>query len=376
MPPEDQDIFTKIEDDFKRHRSSVLRLLLVGGFLCILAGISSFQMEQRVHATGIVLRDEEFIIFSQSNELISRIEIEEGDEVEKGDLLVVLDNSDINLQLLELRHQLQILISELAQNKLSIAEFDVRPGNGNLLNAEERLDLLNEMADIRQEYVSSLKKLRDQNAVPQAQYAEERAQLLQLELDRSDAKLQAEWVKEGVLGIEKESLLEEGNRLEQQVVLLREQISISEKLKNRLLIHAPIGGRITELKYPYAGMTLAKGEPLLKISNSNSKYVVEAEVGERNFDLIQEGTEVRMESRVFDSILEGFIMGSVTQVDPQGRFDIYLEEDGPTFDVEIEVSYTPHPLILGSRLDVYFLIGKRSIFKSLFDLPESPREAG
>ena len=376
MPPEDQDIFTKIEDDFKRHRSSVLRLLLVGGFLCILAGISSFQMEQRVHATGIVLRDEEFIIFSQSNELISRIEIEEGDEVEKGDLLVVLDNSDINLQLLELRHQLQILISELAQNKLSIAEFDVRPGNGNLLNAEERLDLLNEMADIRQEYVSSLKKLRDQNAVPQAQYAEERAQLLQLELDRSDAKLQAEWVKEGVLGIEKESLLEEGNRLEQEVILLREQISISEKLKNRLLIHAPIGGRITELKYPYAGMTLAKGEPLLKISNSNSKYVVEAEVGERNFDLIQEGTEVRMESRVFDSILEGFIMGSVTQVDPQGRFDIYLEEDGPTFDVEIEVSYTPHPLILGSRLDVYFLIGKRSIFKSLFDLPESPREAG
>ena len=276
MPPEDQDIFTKIEDDFKRHRSSVLRLLLVGGFLCILAGISSFQMEQRVHATGIVLRDEEFIIFSQSNELISRIEIEEGDEVEKGDLLVVLDNSDINLQLLELRHQLQILISELAQNKLSIAEFDVRPGNGNLLNAEERLDLLNEMADIRQEYVSSLKKLRDQNAVPQAQYAEERAQLLQLELDRSDAKLQAEWVKEGVLGIEKESLLEEGNRLEQQVILLREQISISEKLKNRLLIHAPIGGRITELKYPYAGMTLAKVEPLLKISNSNSKYVVEA----------------------------------------------------------------------------------------------------
>ena len=82
MPPEDQDIFTKIENDFKRHRSSVLRLLLVGGFLCILAGISSFQMEQRVHATGIVLRDEEFIIFSQSNELISRIEIEEGDEVE------------------------------------------------------------------------------------------------------------------------------------------------------------------------------------------------------------------------------------------------------------------------------------------------------
>ena len=119
MPPEDQDIFTKIEDDFKRHRSSVLRLLLVGGFLCILAGISSFQMEQRVHATGIVLRDEEFIIFSQSNELISRIEIEEGDEVEKGDLLVVLDNSDINLQLLELRHQLQILISELAQNTMS-----------------------------------------------------------------------------------------------------------------------------------------------------------------------------------------------------------------------------------------------------------------
>ena len=376
MPPEDQDIFTKIEDDFKRHRSSVLRLLLVGGFLCILAGISSFQMEQRVHATGIVLRDEEFIIFSQSNDLISRIEIEEGDEVEKGDLLVVLDDSDINLKLLELRHQLQILISELAQNKLSIAEFDVRPGNGDLLNVEERLDLLNEMAEIRQEYVSSLKKLRDQNAVPQAQYAEERAQLLQLELDRSDAKLQAEWVKEGVLGIEKESLLEEGNRLEQQVILLREQISISEKLKNRLLIHAPIGGRITELKYPYAGMTLAKGEPLLKISNSKSKYVVEAEVGERNFDLIQEGTEVRMESRVFDSILEGFIMGSVTQVDPQGRFDIYLEEDGPTFDVEIQVSYTPHPLILGSRLDVYFLIGKRSIFKSLFDLPESPREAG
>ncbi|AWT59602.1 MAG: hypothetical protein DF168_00794 [Candidatus Moanabacter tarae] len=376
MPVEHEDIFTKIEDDFKRHRSSVLRLLLVGGLLCILAGVSFFQMEQRVYATGIVLRDEEFIIFSQSNGLISRIDIEEGDNVEEGDLLAILDDSDINLKLLELRHQLQILVSELAQNKLAIAEFDVRPGNGNLLNAGERLDLLNEMTEIRTEYVNSLKKLRDQNAVPQAQYAEERAQLLQLELDRSDAQLQAEWVKEGVLDIEKKSLLEEGNRLANQAVLLRKQISISENLKNRLHIRAPIGGRITELKYPYAGMTLAKGEPLLKISNSNSKYVVEAEVGERNFDLIEEGTPVRMESRVFDSILEGFIMGSVTQVDPQGRFEMYVEEAGPTFDVEIEVSYTPHPLILGSRIDVYFLIGKRSIIKTLFDIPESPRRAG
>lgn len=376
MATENQDIFSKIEDDFKRHRSLVLRLLLVGGLLCILAGISFFQMEQRVYATGTVLRDEEFILFAKSEGLISQINVQEGDEVEVGDLLLVIDDSNIHLDLLERRHQLQILESELVQNKLSLQEFDVRPGNGSLLNAEERLKLLNEMAEIRKDYVQSLKKLREQNAVPQAQYAEERAALLQLELDRSDVKLQAQWVNEGVLNIEKKSLLEEGNRLEKQATLLREQIAISENLRNQFNIHAPIQGRITDLRFRYTGMSLEQGDLVMKISNPNSKYVVKAEVGERNFDLIRKGTEVRMESRVFDSILEGFIMGNVTKVDPQGKFDISLGQEGPTFDVEIDVYFTPHPLILGSSIDVYFLIGSRSIFKSFLDLPDAPRRSG
>ncbi len=375
MPLENEDIFTQIEDDFKKHRSSVLRLLVVAGLLFIVAGIFFFRMEQTVHATGIVLRDDEFIIFSPAEGTIARVEIAEGDTVKEGELLMVLDDGDISLELLQKRRQLQILESELAQNKLAIEEFEVRPGSGDLLNAEERLRLLNEMAQIREDYVKSLQWLLEQNAIPQAQYAEQRAELLELELQRSDAKLRARWVKEGVLQIEKERLLVDRNRLESQVVLLREEIAISKQLRDRFHIYAAIEGRITDLRYRYSGMALAKGEPLLKISNPKSKYIVEAEVGERNFDLIREGTAVRMESRVFDSILEGFIIGKVTQVDPQGKFDAGLGEEGPTFEVEIDVNHTPHRLILGSRLDVYFLIGRRSILKTLFDLPESPRRA-
>jgi len=115
-------------------------------------------------------------------------------------------------------------------------------------------------------------------------------------------------------------------------------------------------------------------QTILKISNPESPYLVIATVGEKNFDLIEEGTRVRMESKVFDSMLEGLIYGRVTQVDPEGRLAQAAKGGGVNFEIEIEIEITPHPLDLGSSLDVYFMLGKRSLLKTLLGQPQKRRE--
>ena len=173
--------------------------------------------------------------------------------------------------------------------------------------------------------------------------------------------------------MERGYLVLENERLMSEIKLLEEEIEIRERVSDSYRISATISGRITDLSFPYLGMAVKKGEPILKISNLTSPYAVTAQVGERNFDLIKVGTSVRMESKVFDSVLEGFILGKVTKIDPEGKHALPGTDGNVTFEIEIEVDEAPHPLVRGSSLDVYFLLGKRSLLKTLFDQPEQPR---
>ena len=181
------------------------------------------------------------------------------------------------------------------------------------------------------------------------------------------------WLDNDILEIERERLILNRDRLRRQIDLIDREISILEEQKRDYQLTAPITGRVTDLIYKYAGMAVAKGAQILKISNPESPYIVIAQVGERNFDLIREGTRVRMESKVFDSILEGAIYGHVTIIDPEGTQSESDTSGVSIFRVEIEVEETPHPLVLGSGIDVYFLLGKQSLLKMLVNQPQERR---
>jgi multidrug resistance efflux pump len=374
MRTEPIDHLSEVEDETSKQRSIQLKLLVVAGVLFLLAGIAFFRMELTVHAEGIIQRSEEFIVFAPAEGTLESVAVKEGDTVKAGDALCLFDDREIELLIIGKRLERQELEFQHASNELAMSRVAVRPEDRELVNSRERHRLLAEISSIQQEGLDSLQELAERNAISQTRVQEQMVENMRVELDLSDAAERVRWLDAGILAIENERLALEDKRLRDAIELLDEEIAIREKLRASYRLHAPISGRITGVHYPFAGMAVAKGAPILKISNPESPYLVIATVGEKNFDLIEEGTRVRMESKVFDSMLEGLIYGRVTQVDPEGRLAQAAKGGGVNFEIEIEIEITPHPLDLGSSLDVYFMLGKRSLLKTLLGQPQKRRE--
>ena len=370
---EPDDALAHVEDDLTRSQSLQMKLLVIAGIMFVLAGIAFFRMELTVRATGVVLQHDEFIVFSPAEGVIASVDILEGDLVMKGEPLCALDDKEIELELLQKRRDRQILEFQLAGNELNLKESKVRPSDPELAKASDRLTLLSEIESIQRENLNTLKSLVEKKAVSQTTYQEQAVEHLRVELERMEAAERVAWLDNGILEIERERLILDRDRLRRQIDLIDREIAILEEQKRDYQLTAPITGRVTDLIYKYAGMAVAKGAQILKISNPESPYIVIAQVGERNFDLIRKGTPVRMESKVFNSILEGAIYGQVTIIDPEGTQSESETSEESIFRVEIEVEETPHPLVLGSGIDVYFLLGNQSLLKMLFNQPQKRR---
>jgi multidrug resistance efflux pump len=374
MWTEPSDHLSEVENETTRQRSFQLKLLAVAGVLFVMAGVAFFSMEFTLHAEGIVQRQDEFIVFAPADGALKSVAIKEGDSVEAGDPLCRFDDREIELNLLEKRQERQLFEFQLASNTLAMNRSEVRPDDRELVNSRERLRLLTGISHIQRESLESYKGLVAQNAISQTQLQERIIENIRVELDLSDAAERVRWLDKGILEIEKEHLRLEDKRLHNAIALLDEEIAIYENLQTSYRLSAPISGRITEINYPYSGMAVTKGAPILKISNPDSPYLIVAKVGEKNFDLIRQGTPVRMESKVFDSMLEGFISGPVTWLEAEGGSVDSVSGRDVSFEIKIEVKATPHPLVLGSGLDVYFMLGKRSFLKTLMGQPQLRRE--
>ena len=373
MLEEPIDHLSQVEDETAKQRSLHLKLLVAAGVLFMVAGIAFFRMELTVQAPGIVQRREAFIVFAPADGVLETVAIKEGDLVNAGDPLCRFNTREIDLSILEKKRERQILEFHAAANALAMSRSDVRPEDRELVNSRERLRLLSEISKIQQAGLDSLRDLAARNAISQTQLHEQTVENMRVELDRSDAAERVRWLDSGILELEEQRLAMEDKRLRGTIALLNEEIAIRESLRSSYSLSAPIAGRVTEVEFPYAGMAISKGAPILKISNPRSSYEVVARVGERNFDLIVVGTPVQMESKVFDSVLEGMIRGVVTRVDPQGKFTESATGGEVNFEIEIEVEETPHPLVLGSSLEVYFMLGKRSLLKTFLGQPENQR---
>ncbi len=373
MAEKRDDTFETFESEFTRTRSTVPFVLSIVGLALVGIGLALLRMDMTVRDVGVVRKSREWYVFAPANGVLAEVAVDEGDFVEKGDFLFSLKDDEVELELIEKRRELNQLRSILERNKLLIKEFEGRPAEAKLVSAQDQLKLLDEVLELQKQNLEALNPLLEQNAVSRQLYNTRQSEYLRTEIQRSETAQWAQWEAAGLIEIEREKLLLENKRHLQEIALLEEEIAINERIRGELQVFAPIRGQVTDLAYKYPGMVVREGEMVQQISDPDSPYRVLTEVDERNVDLIEIGTPVRMESMVFDSVLEGFIYGVVTEVDPQGNPSLGTGSLSPRFDIEVRVENTPYPLVLGSRLNVYFMLGKRPLWKMFFNVPENPR---
>lgn len=357
----------------RRRPSSVVLSAVIGAGL-IAIGVALLRVELTIRTTGLVYSQDEVRLFSPADTLIAGRRVELGQTVKAGDILIELDDTDLALREIQLEREIAELDSARARQEVVLKQLAVRPASPDVLTASDRKDRLARIAAIQANIEQSYASGHEQQIISELELRRQEIERLRSEMELLQADLLARWRDAGLPELEAEQAQIERDRLVTVAELLRRELELVRAFREARRIRAPIDGRVVTLHARHPGMAIARGGELLKIAPTSGPVYVRAEVPERNIDLLRVGTRALMESKVFESILESPVRGVVQRIAPEAeRLNATRASEAPLYEVDIAVEDSPYPLVLGSRLDIRLLLGRRSIAEVLLRSARQPR---
>jgi multidrug resistance efflux pump len=329
------------------------------GFALVVVGLLFLRFELTIRAPGIVQAREEIRLFAPLDGVIALHQVQLGQTVTNGQLLLALDDTELSLRALARERELAETEAALQRNAIARQELAVKPGSAELITADDRRDRLSRIAAIQQDIEKNFTSGRELQAISALEVRKQEIERLRSELELLQATLLAEWQKAGLSGFEAERLLVEQKRLEALALSNRNERNLINELRAALRITAPMDGQVVALPVRFSGMAVTRGAELIKLVATGGPYRVRAYLPERNVDLVREGTRAIMNSAVFESMLEGYVEGVVVRVAPEGT-----PENGGSearYEVDVDVTQSPYPLVLGSGMEVRLLMGRRPL---------------
>lgn len=233
------------------------------------AAVVREDIEYHVKVNGIVKAANEQTILAPVQGIIKEINVEQGDTVEEGQILAVIDTAEIDAQIEKARVQLELEKSRL---KKSQNEFETAKRN---------------LKDLEQRY-NHLKQIYDANVELYKQEAISQQKLNEAKMAMDSAYNEYISAKENI---------EAG----QDVNLQKEQILLAELEYKRLMeekekhfIKSPITGTVGEI-FEDEGMLIIKQNQFMYIVNNN-EMEMSANVSEYDAKHIQIGNQVKISS--------------------------------------------------------------------------------
>lgn len=345
----------------------------LAGLVLVLSGLFSLRMDKRIRAAGVVMAAQEHYVFAPASGVISRHLVRIGDEVSPGTPLFSIAGDELDMKILEKQRQILEVREQLSATELALRESAIRPGDPAIVTAQTRLDVLREIEDIQHDIVAAWERLEGERAVRGLEYNLQRVASLRTQIEKLDSGVLAQWEDAGLLALSREGMERKKENLRELEEVLEDEIRLLKRQREAFDVRAPMEGTVVDIYHRYPGMSLQEGDRVMKIADPEGGFRVKAFVGERNVDLLRVGTEARMESQVFDALFEGYVTGKVQRVVAEARRDADGREGPPAFEVTVAVEETPHPLVLGSRVEIDFLLGRQSLLALLMNRPTDDR---
>jgi len=324
-------------------------LLLAGGFVLSQA-LGEIEVEVLQAAPGdirrsfteegVVIPVQERPVYSLYTALLDELLVEEGDRVSEGELLAVLDQSEINYALGELEAQLKSLEGERLQ-------LEDGPGPAELESLELRVKEAEESLDSAQKNYERITILYESEAVSEAEHEQAREAVTKAETYLAQ--------QEKAVKVLHEAYDPPAGR--KKVIAARREALLAQKdlLNHRKENHqlkAPIGGVVTGLNIEEGGIAGPQA-PLMGLYQPEN-LEVEAKVLTRDVFELTEGMPVTLRLDLRE--MERTFPGEITAIAPyaeEGRSPLGLEEER----VRVTISpQFPEDLAVGPgyKLDVEF----------------------
>lgn len=311
--------------------------LLVLVSMIILISCSESGNEDYIEESGNI-EAINILLSSQANGKVESVLFEEGNEVNKGDTIMVIDHPILKIKLKQ-----ALAGKSAAEAKLSLAKTGARREDIQL--AEEKLNQTKENLKLTEENFSRMKNLYAEQAITKKQYDEIQSTYNIAKSQYNSAQNNLDKVKNITRSEELKQLEANYQSASANVEMIKQQITDS-------YVVSPINGFIVE-QIVELGESVNYGTSLLKISNLNN-VEVKVYVNEKNLGKVKLGQKAEISTDTYeDKIYEG----KVAYISPEAEFtpkNIQTKDERTklVFAVKIKIENQNYELKSGMPADV------------------------
>jgi efflux transporter, rnd family, mfp subunit precursor len=314
-------------------------------------------VESVVEVQGNVSSEDSAEITSPYNYEVVKINVKEGDTVQKGQVLAELDGEALRDEITLLQNEIKFDQQKLGESYDSVND---------IYKSTESLKLNSENAKIALDNATKTlddkKQLLDSGAIPQQEYDNAKTALEQAQISYDNAQ---EALKKGEHDIQAQ-INQATPKQSALTALENKKISLSQKLEKleKLKITSPIQGTVTRVyaKIGRYAQDTENHKPMFIIEDESKKYVV-AKVGEYDISKIKLNQEVKISA---DVLGKDTVSGVVSRISPTGEKS--SSSNSIIVPVKILVTQKDERLISGVNAKATIKIqGVNNVFKVPFD---------
>ena len=363
-------------------RAALLLWVVVLVFVSLAVWAHACELEAIVDGTGQVIPDSsKQVVQSLEGGIISEILVDEGDEVEKGDVLLRLNdtqfasahrrNEELEYAIMarltrlraEARRKAELEFSpELKEKRPELVEFERELFQSRKRDYETRVELNRKRLEKEREKYELLRPSFDKGALPKADRLDLEAKILDLE-----EKL--ETTRTGFVREAMERYDEERERL---ITLLAEMEADRDRMI-RTTMESPIDGVVNEIQIDTAGRVVKGGEPIMEIVPRNDTLLVEARIRPADIGFLHEGQEAKVYFTAYDFSIYGSLKGEIETIGADTVTDEKKEDTFYPIKVRTYRSDLGTDLKTGERLElvpgmvaeISVITGKRTVMDYL-----------
>ena len=314
--------------------------------------------------------------------IITNIHVAEGDMVRPGDILAVIDNTDLQAELGKLRASQHALDLGIARNEwvlaVDMAQFDAAgtpadliqnapnlveevkylAAQLNTMRAQQRVAsaqrnaLQNQLVTADQELrilraqVSRFEAARTDNVIPLSRLEDLRREVLRLESNIAQLAGQADVQTSTIAHLQateaelisqyrREASLQLSSQRDERIGLRQSIIQIQDRLE-RAVLRAPVAGVVNALSVQNNGEVLGAGELFAEIVPSNTGVFAEIEVPADQIGGIGIGREATIKVLTYDFTRYGDVDATVERISPSS----FVKDNGDVvFRVQLSFDY-------------------------------------
>ena len=273
--------------------------------------------------TGVVEANETVRVTSEIMGQVKEVKVKDGEEVNKGDILIALGDEQIKIQVAQAQATLDSIQASSDKIKSGARPQEIKQAESALLQAKMNRD------SVEENYLR-MEKLFSQKAISEQQYEQAKNQYKIADVQYQSAQESYGLVIEGAGEQDIKSV-------EAQVRQAKAALDMAKYQLSNAKIIAPIGGRVTSIAVS-SGEMVAPSLPLLSIIDV-SRIFVKVGISEKDISKIKEGQTVHLEIDAFpEEKFRGEVVSKGVAVDQMSKtLEVKIEILQPDTDIPVGV---------------------------------------